>query len=313
MGGLLATSCANVGLPAFADDIAAAGGAVVQSRAGRRPPARMPTSVWRLAMLDRRSRAIEQANRTAYARYLAARPRLVDLLLGARCHCRAGRRRAAHAACRPADRLGTDVRPDAGGHRRRRCSTKAGPIRPSAADAEWPRAARWPSNPATTTGRSARWPGVIRPSMPVWVVENDGPWQPSYCNLNEGLGKVLRFGANGPEVIARLRWMQAPTVHATGRAVRSTPWRTTRAQAAAGAGPAHGRRGAQPQRRRHPVCCLKRLASGAARHGISTDRRDCGGPWFIAGNDHFFLNVSMAAAKAMLDAGGRASAAARRW
>ena len=31
----------------------------------------------------------------------------------------------------------------------------------------------------------------------------------SWCSLNEGLGKVLRYGAYGPEVIERLRWMSA--------------------------------------------------------------------------------------------------------
>ena len=49
--------------------------------------------------------------------------------------------------------------------------------------------------------------GIISPSMPVWVVENATHGNRAYCNFNEGLGKVLRFGANGPEVIERLRWM----------------------------------------------------------------------------------------------------------
>jgi peptidyl-dipeptidase Dcp len=45
--------------------------------------------------------------------------------------------------------------------------------------------------------------GVISPSMPVWVVENTAAGNRAYCNLNEGLGKVLRFGANSPEVLDR--------------------------------------------------------------------------------------------------------------
>ena len=49
--------------------------------------------------------------------------------------------------------------------------------------------------------------GIISPSMPVWVVENTDRGNRAYCNLNEGLGKVLRFGANSPEVIERLRWL----------------------------------------------------------------------------------------------------------
>ena len=49
--------------------------------------------------------------------------------------------------------------------------------------------------------------GIISPSMPVWVVENTAAGNRAYCNLNEGLGKVLRFGANSPEVLDRLRWL----------------------------------------------------------------------------------------------------------
>ena len=49
--------------------------------------------------------------------------------------------------------------------------------------------------------------GVISPSMPVWIVRDAASGHRAFCNLNEGLGKVLRFGANGTEVIDRLRWM----------------------------------------------------------------------------------------------------------
>ena len=57
--------------------------------------------------------------------------------------------------------------------------------------------------------------GIISPSMPLWVVENKAQGNRAYSNFNEGLGKVLRFGANGPEVIDRLRWIArdlAPTL-----------------------------------------------------------------------------------------------------
>ncbi len=60
--------------------------------------------------------------------------------------------------------------------------------------------------------------GIISPSMPVFVVENKAAGNRAYCNFNEGLGKVLRFGANGPEVIARLHTIAA-TVAPTLRAV----------------------------------------------------------------------------------------------
>jgi hypothetical protein len=49
--------------------------------------------------------------------------------------------------------------------------------------------------------------GVISASMKVYVVENVTYGNRAYSNLNEGYGKVLRYGAYSPEVLARLRWM----------------------------------------------------------------------------------------------------------
>ena len=49
--------------------------------------------------------------------------------------------------------------------------------------------------------------GVTSPSMMVYVVENVTQGNKAYSNLNEGYGKVLRYGAYSAEVIAKLRWM----------------------------------------------------------------------------------------------------------
>ena len=48
--------------------------------------------------------------------------------------------------------------------------------------------------------------GIISPSMPVWIVVDATGGGSAFCNLNEGLGKVLRFGANSAAVTARLKW-----------------------------------------------------------------------------------------------------------
>ena len=37
--------------------------------------------------------------------------------------------------------------------------------------------------------------GVVSPSMPVWIIENGQRGNRAFCTLNEGLGKVLRYGA----------------------------------------------------------------------------------------------------------------------
>ena len=49
--------------------------------------------------------------------------------------------------------------------------------------------------------------GVTSPSMMVYVVENVTHGNVAFSNLNEGYGKVLRYGAYSAEVLARLRWM----------------------------------------------------------------------------------------------------------
>src|SRR5262249_41973305 len=48
--------------------------------------------------------------------------------------------------------------------------------------------------------------GLITRSMPVMIVENRKFGNRAYCTLNEGLGKVMRFGGNDEEVLNRLRW-----------------------------------------------------------------------------------------------------------
>ena len=49
--------------------------------------------------------------------------------------------------------------------------------------------------------------GLISPSMKVYVIENVTHGNKAFCNLNEGYGKVLRYGAYSEEVIDKLRWM----------------------------------------------------------------------------------------------------------
>lgn len=49
--------------------------------------------------------------------------------------------------------------------------------------------------------------GVISSSMAVYVIDDLTHGHRTYSNLNEGYGKVLRYGAYSPEVLDRLRWM----------------------------------------------------------------------------------------------------------
>ncbi|MGD2162257.1 MAG: DUF1116 domain-containing protein [Anaerolineales bacterium] len=50
--------------------------------------------------------------------------------------------------------------------------------------------------------------GVTCPSMSVYILEDKTHKHKTYSNLNEGYGKVLRYGAYSEEVLDRLRWME---------------------------------------------------------------------------------------------------------
>lgn len=50
--------------------------------------------------------------------------------------------------------------------------------------------------------------GITSCNMPVMVVENKLDGTRAYCIMNEGIGKVLRFGAYSKEVVDRLIWMK---------------------------------------------------------------------------------------------------------
>jgi Protein of unknown function (DUF1116) len=61
--------------------------------------------------------------------------------------------------------------------------------------------------------------GVISSSMQVYVLEDAVNGRRSFSNLNEGYGKVLRYGAYSDEVLAKLRWMNGRFAAVLARAV----------------------------------------------------------------------------------------------
>src|SRR5205085_6702316 len=140
--------------------------------------------------------------------------------------------------------------------------------------------------------------GIISPSMPVWIVANPAHGNRAFSNLNEGLGKVLRFGANSAEVLGRLKWMEqtlAPTLAAALKVLGELELKPLMAQALHMGDEVHNRNVAASS------LFIKRLAPALLKSGAPT--ADVAAVIeFIAGNDHFFLNLSMAACKSMLDA-----------
>jgi hypothetical protein len=140
--------------------------------------------------------------------------------------------------------------------------------------------------------------GVISPSMPVIVVENASGGNRAFSNLNEGLGKALRFGSYDRNVIERLAWMRNVLAPALARVVRdleSVNLKNITAQALQMGDECHNRNAAATSllfRSLAPAMVGADLPASHVREVLS----------FVAGNDHFFLNFSMAACKAGLDA-----------
>jgi len=140
--------------------------------------------------------------------------------------------------------------------------------------------------------------GIISASMPIFIVENAEYGNRSYATLNEGLGKVLRYGAYNEEVIKRLQWMEAtlyPVLKAAVASAVKIDLKAIIAQALHMGDEVHNRNRA----------ATSLLYRALAPHIVRTcaDREAAAKVLeFINGNDHFFLNLSMAASKACLDA-----------
>lgn len=64
--------------------------------------------------------------------------------------------------------------------------------------------------------------GVTSPSMAVYIVENTTHGNRAFSNLNEGYGKVLRYGAYSEDVQNRLAWMHQVMAPVLGAAIEST-------------------------------------------------------------------------------------------
>lgn len=140
--------------------------------------------------------------------------------------------------------------------------------------------------------------GITTADMPVFVVENlDGDNQ-AYCTMNEGIGKVLRFGAYSEEVVNRLCWMRDVLGPTLGKAIRTREQgiavNPMIAKAVAMGDEFHQRNIAAS------LVFLKEVAPAITAMDMSEkDRYDV--IKFLSDTDQFFLNIMMATAKAVMD------------
>jgi hypothetical protein len=139
--------------------------------------------------------------------------------------------------------------------------------------------------------------GLTTVSQPLLVVENKTFGNRAYCAINEGLGKVMRFGGNDAEVLDRLRWIARVLGPALGRALRAGDGIPLKPLIA------RGLTMGDEMHQRNVACSsllLRLLAPALARTAQNgDDLAACLD--FIGRNDQFFLNVAMAMGKALTD------------
>lgn len=140
--------------------------------------------------------------------------------------------------------------------------------------------------------------GITSANMPVLVVENRSDGNEAFCTLNEGIGAVLRFGAYSDEVINRLKWMKdilGPTI---AKALKLTEdglnVNVMIAKGITMGDEFHQRNIATS------LIFLKEITPYILKVEMDDkDRQDV--VQFLADTDQFFLNIMMAAAKAVMD------------
>jgi hypothetical protein len=238
---------------------------------------------------------IEEANQEALRRVLAGDPVLVDVVPAgeALAGLGAGERTILHAG----PPVGWD----------RMCGPMRGAVMGIAVFEGWAQdlddaarqaaAGAFAFHPNHDFGAVGPMTGMTTRSQPVMVVENRAFGNRACCAINEGLGKVMRFGGNDAEVLGRLAWIRDVLGPALGRALRHKGGIALKPLIA------RGLTMGDEMHQRNVGCSslmLRELAPALARTAKGGEElATCLA--FIGGNDQFFLNVGMAMGKALTD------------
>lgn len=139
--------------------------------------------------------------------------------------------------------------------------------------------------------------GIISPSMPVHVIHNSVHGNYAFCTINEGLGKVLRYGANSDEVINRLKWIEntlAPVLKKAVNLSGGIDIRNITAQALHMGDECHNRNKASTSLfLREIIPFILKTGEDLNKIASAID--------FMKSNEHYFLNLSMPMCKVALD------------
>jgi hypothetical protein len=290
----------NVGLPGFADPIAAAGAPVVQ--VDWRPPAggdeALGRALARLAVPRRHGdyASLAEANSAVVRKLVDAEPWLVDVVP-------AGEAMPALREGKVLLHAGPPIE----------WAEMTGPMRGAVVGAALHEG--WATDEADVVRQAEQGEITFRPchdlgavgpmggitsaAMPVFVVENREHGNRGYCIMNEGIGRVLRFGAYGPDVLERLAWMRdelGPALGAAARAAGGVDLKAVAARAVTMGDEFHQRNIAASALFLRDVApwVAETVDDAAARGRVLR---------FLRETDQFFLNLAMAYAKVAVDAG----------
>ena len=141
--------------------------------------------------------------------------------------------------------------------------------------------------------------GVTSASMKVYVVENVTHGNVAYSNMNEGYGKVLRYGAYSGEVLEKLHWLNGPFADLVNQALASLDGLDVRAMLSESL---HmGDEGHNRNKAGSILYAAKLAPAIALANGSDEEKSKVIA--FLGENALSFLNPVMAACKAMADAG----------
>lgn len=152
-----------------------------------------------------------------------------------------------------------------------------------------------PCNENSAVGPMA---GVVSANMPVHVVKNIVHGNYAFCTINEGLGKVLRFGAYSEEVIGRLKWLKevyAPALKEALSLSEGIDLKAITSQALNMGDECHNRNKASTLLFYKEISNLF-LNTSLSKEKIGEVLK------FIRENEHYYLNLSMPSCKVTLDA-----------
>ena len=138
--------------------------------------------------------------------------------------------------------------------------------------------------------------GITSRSQPMMIVENRAFGNQARCTINEGLGKVMRFGGNDAEVLARLAWLRDEMGPLFNHALAASGGIALSPLIARGL-----TMGDEMHQRN--IACSSLLMRALAPHLATSGNSQAVARAlaFIAGNDQFFLNVGMAMGKCITD------------